>query len=59
MENIKFIDISKLPEDVWQDAKNIIALDSNGDVIKAEKEDSYSKEEIDELLTIQKLVQII
>lgn len=51
MENIKFIDVSKLPEDLWQDAKNIIALDANGEVIKAEKEDTYSKEEIDELLS--------
>lgn len=51
MENIKFIDVSKLPEDLWQDAKNIIALDANGEVIKAEKEDTYSKEEIDELIS--------
>lgn len=51
MENIKYIDITQLPEDLWQDAKNIIALDANGEVIKAEKEDSYSKEEIDELLS--------
>ena len=50
MENIKFIDITQLPEDLWQDAKNLIALDSNGDVIKAEKQDSYSKDEIDGLL---------
>ena len=50
MENIKFIDITQLPEDLWQDAKNLIAIDSNGDVIKAEKQDSYSKEEIDELI---------
>lgn len=50
MENIKYIDITQLPEDLWQDAKNLIAIDSNGDVIKAEKQDSYSKEEIDELL---------
>ena len=50
MENIKFIDITQLPEDLWQDAKNLIAIDSNGDVIKAEKQDSYSKDEIDELL---------
>lgn len=51
MENIKYIDITQLPADLWQDAKNIIALDANGKVIKAEKEDSYSKEEIDELLS--------
>lgn len=51
MENIKYIDITQLPEDLWQDAKNIIALDANGKVIKAEKEDTYSKEEIDELLS--------
>ena len=51
MNNYKYIDISKLPEDLWQDAKNIIALDANGEVIKAEKQDSYSKEEIDELLS--------
>ena len=50
MENYKFIDISQLPEDLWQDAKNLIALDSNGEVIKAEKQDSYTKEEIDDLL---------
>ena len=50
MENIKYIDITQLPEDLWQDAKNLIALDSNGDVIKAEKQDSYSKDEIDDLL---------
>ena len=50
MENIKFIDITQLPEDLWQDAKNLIAIDSNGDVIKAEKQDSYSKDEIDGLL---------
>ena len=50
MDNIKFIDITQLPEDLWQDAKNLIALDSNGDVIKAEKQDSYSKDEIDGLL---------
>ena len=50
MENIKFIDITQLPEDLWQDAKNLIAIDSNGDVIKAEKQDSYSKDEIDDLL---------
>ena len=50
MENIKFIDITQLPEDLWQDAKNLIALDSNGEVIKAEKVDSYSKDEIDDLL---------
>ena len=50
MENIKYIDITQLPEDLWQDAKNLIAIDSNGDVIKAEKQDSYSKEEIDDLL---------
>lgn len=54
MENIKFIDVSKLPEDLWQDAKNIIALDANGEVIKAEKEDTYSKEEIDELINENK-----
>ena len=50
MENIKFIDITQLPEDLWQDAKNLIAIDSNGEVIKAEKQDSYTKDEIDELL---------
>ena len=50
MENIKFIDITQLPEDLWQDAKNLIALDSNGEVIKAEKQESYSKDEIDDLL---------
>ena len=50
MENIKFIDITQLPEDLWQDVKNLIAIDSNGEVIKAEKQDSYSKDEIDELL---------
>ena len=50
MENIKFIDITQLPEDLWQDAKNLIAVDSNGDVIKAAKQDSYTKDEIDELL---------
>lgn len=50
MENIKFIDITQLPEDLWQDAKNLIAIDSNGDVIKAAKQDSYSKEEIDDLI---------
>ena len=50
MENIKYIDITQLPDDLWQDAKNLIALDSNGDVIKAAKQDSYSKDEIDDLL---------
>ena len=50
MENIKFIDITQLPEDLWQDAKNLIAIDSNGEVIKAAKQDSYSKDEIDDLL---------
>ena len=50
MENIKFIDITQLPEDLWQDAKNLIAIDSNGEVIKAAKQDSYSKNEIDDLL---------
>ena len=50
MENYKFIDITQLPEDLWQDAKNLIAIDSNGEVIKAEKQDSYSKDEIDDLL---------
>ena len=50
MENIKFIDITQLPEDLWQDAKNLIAIDSNGEVIKAEKQDSYTKDEIDDLL---------
>ena len=50
MENIKYIDITQLPDDLWQDAKNLIALDSNGEVIKAEKQDSYSKDEIDDLL---------
>ena len=50
MENIKFIDITQLPEDLWQDAKNLIAIDSNGEVIKAEKQESYSKDEIDDLL---------
>lgn len=51
MENYKYIDITQLPEDLWQDAKNLIAIDSNGEVIKAAKEDSYTKEEIDELLS--------
>ena len=50
MENIKYIDITQLPDDLWQDAKNVIALDSNGEVIKAAKEDTYSKEEIDDLI---------
>ena len=50
MENIKYIDITQLPDDLWQDAKNLIALDSNGEVIKAAKEDTYSKDEIDDLL---------
>ena len=50
MENYKYIDITQLPDDLWQDAKNLIALDSNGDVIKAAKQDSYSKDEIDDLL---------
>ena len=50
MENIKYIDITQLPDDLWQDAKNLIALDSNGEVIKAEKQDSYTKDEIDDLL---------
>ena len=50
MENIKFIDITQLPEDLWQDAKNLIAIDSNGEVIKAEKQDSYTKDEIDDAL---------
>ena len=50
MENYKYIDITQLPDDLWQDAKNLIALDSNGEVIKAEKQDSYSKDEIDDLL---------
>ena len=50
MENYKYIDITQLPDDLWQDAKNLIALDSNGDVIKAKKQDSYTKEEIDDLL---------
>ena len=49
MENYKFIDITQLPEDLWQDAKNLIAIDSNGEVIKAAKQDSYTKDEIDEL----------
>lgn len=51
MENIKFIDISKLPEEAFGNIKNIIALDSQNEVIKAEKEDTYTKEEIDELLS--------
>lgn len=51
MENIKYIDISKLPEEAFGNIKNIIALDSQNEVIKAEKEDTYSKEEIDELLS--------
>ena len=51
MNNYKYIDITQLPEDLWQDAKNIIALDANGEVIKAEKQDTYTKEEIDELLS--------
>lgn len=50
MENYKFIDITQLPDDLWQDAKNLIALDSNGEVIKAQKQDSYTKDEIDDLL---------
>lgn len=50
MENIKYIDITQLPDDLWQDAKNVIALDSNGEIIKAEKQDSYSKDEIDYLI---------
>ena len=50
MENYKYIDITQLPDDLWQDAKNLIALDSNGDVIKAKKQDSYTKDEIDDLL---------
>ncbi len=50
MENYKYIDITQLPDDLWQDAKNLIALDSNGEVIKAAKQDSYSKDEIDDLL---------
>ena len=40
MENIKFIDITQLPEDICQDAKNLIAIYSNGEVIKEEKQDS-------------------
>ncbi len=50
MENYKYIDITQLPDDLWQDAKNLIALDANGDVIKAAKKDTYSKDEIDDLL---------
>ena len=50
MENIKFIDISKLQEEAFGNLKNIIGLDSQNDVIKAEKQDSYSKDEIDDLL---------
>jgi hypothetical protein len=51
MENIKYIDISKLPEEAFGNIKNIIALDSQNEVIKAEKQDTYTKEEIDELLS--------
>ena len=51
MENIKFIDISKLQEEAFGNIKNIIALDSQNEVIKAEKENTYSKAEIDELLS--------
>lgn len=51
MENYKYIDISKLPEEAFGNIKNIIALDSQNEVIKAEKQDTYSKEEIDELLS--------
>ena len=47
MENYKYIDITQLPDDLWQDAKNLIALDSDGEVIKAAKQDSYSKDEIE------------
>ena len=50
MENIKFIDISKLQEEAFGNLKNIIGLDSQNEVIKAEKQDSYSKDEIDDLL---------
>ena len=50
MENIKFIDISKLQEEAFGNLKNIIGLDSQNDVIKAEKQDSYTKDEIDDLL---------
>ena len=50
MENIKFIDISKLQEEAFGNLKNIIGLDSQNDVIKAAKQDSYSKDEIDDLL---------
>lgn len=51
MENYKFIDISKLQEEAFGNLKNIIGLDSQNEVIKAEKEDTYTKEEIDELLS--------
>lgn len=54
MENIKYIDITKLPEEAFGNIKNIIALDSQNEVIKAEKEDTYSKEEIDELINENK-----
>ena len=50
MENYKFIDISKLQEEAFGNLKNIIGLDSQNEVIKAEKQDSYSKDEIDDLL---------
>ena len=50
MENYKFIDISKLQEEAFLNIKNLIAIDSNGEVIKAEKQDSYSKDEIDDLI---------
>lgn len=54
MNNYKYIDISKLPEEAFGNIKNIIALDSQNEVIKAEKEDTYSKEEIDELINENK-----
>lgn len=54
MDNYKYIDISKLPEEAFGDIKNIIALDSQNEVIKAQKQDTYSKEEIDELINENK-----
>ena len=50
MENIKFIDITQLPEEAFLNIKNLIAIDSNGEVIKAQKQDSYTKDEIDDLI---------
>ena len=50
MEKYKFIDISKLQEEAFLNIKNLIALDANGDVIKAKNNDTYSKDEIDDLI---------